>query len=409
MIENRPLSGVKVVELATFVAAPSAARFFADQGADVIKVEPLSGDGTRWAADGEGRRVFREDMEHNLTFEIENGNKRGLCMNLKNPECFDILMKLLADADIFITNWRPQALARMKLDYESMKEKFPRIIYATATGFGEKGPDCDLPGYDFTAFWARSGLLGSLYEKGGKPMNVIPSMGDRTTGMCLAAGVLAALYRAAKTGKGEKVSVSLMGAAIFVQGTMMQSSQYGLIEYPIIKQQAPSPLMTCYETKDNRWVQICLPIYQLMFPDFAKAMGHEEWLTDPRFAKFDSLKEGNNRADLYNTIAARFAELTSEEVTDILTKADIAFAVAKVWKEVLKDPQAWANDCFFEIEYNSGKVTAVRNPIQFEEAGPPTLNKAPKLGQHSAEILKDLGYNDEKIAEMIANKDLKCE
>jgi len=138
-------------------------------------------------------------------------------------------------------------------------------------------------------------------------------------------------------------------------------------------------------------------------------MGHEEWGADPRFAKFEALAEGNNRADLYNTIAARFAELSTDEAVEILTKADIAFSVAQVWKEVLKDPQAWANDCFFEIEYKSGKVTAVRNPIQFEEAGQPPLNRAPRLGQHNAEILKELGYTDEKIAEMTANKDLKCD
>ena len=409
MFENRPLSGVNVVELATFVAAPSAARFFADQGADVIKIEAPAGDGTRWAAGSEGRPVFKDDMEHNLTFELENGNKRGLCLNLKNPECFDILMKLLAKADVFITNWRPQALARMKLDYESLKEKFPKIIYATATGYGDTGPDSELPGYDFTAFWARSGILGSLYEKGGMPMNLIPSMGDRATGMCLAAGILASLYRAAKTGKGEKVSVSLMGTAIFMQGTMIQSAQYGLIEYPITKQQAPNPIMTCYQTKDGRWIQICLPIYQLMFADFAKVMGHEEWISDPRFATYDALGEGNNRADLYNTVAACFAQLTTDEAVKILTKADVPFSVAQVWKEVLRDPQAWANECFFEVEYKSGKVTAVRNPIQFEEAGPPPLNRAPRLGQHSAEILKGLGYTDEKIAEMIANKDLRCD
>jgi cinnamoyl-CoA:phenyllactate CoA-transferase len=409
MFENRPLSGVNVVELATFVAAPSAARFFADQGADVIKIEAIAGDGTRWAAGSESRPVFKDDMEHNLTFELENGNKRGLSLNLKNPECFDILMKILAKADIFITNWRPQALARLKLDYESLKEKFPKIIYATATGYGEKGPDCDLPGYDFTAFWARSGILGSLYEKGTMPMNLIPSMGDRATGMCLAAGILAALYRAAKTGKGEKVSASLMGTAIFMQGTMIQSAQYGLIEYPIKKQQAPNPIMTCYQTKDHRWIQICLPIYQLELPKFAKAMGREEWLSDPRFATFEALDKDNNRADFYNTVAACFAGLTTEEAVEILTKADIPFSVAQVWKEVLKDPQAWANDCFYEVEYKSGKVTAVRNPIQFEEAGKPPLNKAPRLGQHSAEILKGLGYNDDKIAEMIANKDLRCD
>ncbi|MBR2666678.1 MAG: CoA transferase [Oscillospiraceae bacterium] len=409
MFENRPLSGVKVVELATFVAAPCATRFFADQGADVIKVEALTGDGIRWAAEGEARPVFKDEMQHNLVFELENGNKRSISMNLKNPECYDILMKLIADADIFVTNWRPQALARMKLSYEDLKAQFPKLVYATVTGFGEKGPDKDLPGYDFTAFWTRSGILGSLYEAGQTPMNLIPSMGDRATGMSLAAGVLAALYRASKTGKGEKVSCSLLGTAIFMQGTMIQTCQYGLIEYPITKHQAPNPLMTCYKTKDERWIQTCMPIYNLMFPNFAKAFGHPEWIEDERFCNFAALQKDGNSGKLYDEIAAVYASMTAEEASKVLTEADIAFAVALVWKEVLKDPQAWANDYFYEVEYKAGKFTAVRNPVQFEEAGlPPEMRKFPALGGDTAEIMKGLGYTDERIAEMEANKDIRC-
>ncbi|MDR1605293.1 MAG: CoA transferase [Gracilibacteraceae bacterium] len=406
-LKNRPLSGIKVVELATFVAAPAAARFLADHGADVIKVETLGGDGIRWAAEGEGRPVFKDDMSENLTFEIENGNKRSISLNLKNKDCFDVLLKLIAACDILITSWRPQALARMGLDYESLKVRFPKLIYATVTGFGEKGPDCDLPGYDFTAFWTRSGILGSLYEAGETPMNLIPSMGDRATGMSMAAGVLAALFNAQRTGRGEKISVSLMGTAIFMQGTMIQTAQYDLIEYPITKRQAPNPLMTCFKTRDDRWVQIALPIYNAMLPGFAKALGREEWLSDPRYNNFAALSEGTNRADMYNNVAARFAELTAAEVSALLSEADVAFAVAQVWKEVLQDAQAWANDCFFELEYKSGTRTAIRNPVQFAEAGLAPISKAPRLGEHTAEIMRECGVSAEKIAALAANQDIK--
>ena len=173
MNKGRALDGVKVVELATFIAAPACARFLADQGADVIKVESLSGDGTRHAPMAEGRPEL--GMAENVTFELENGNKRAIAMNLKDPKCFEAFMKLVSEADVFITNWRPKALERMGLDYETLKKKFPKLIYGSITGYGEKGPDKDLPGYDYTAFWARSGMLGSLYEKGTEPMNLVPA------------------------------------------------------------------------------------------------------------------------------------------------------------------------------------------------------------------------------------------
>lgn len=400
----RPLNGVKVIELATFVAAPSAGRFFADQGAEVIKVEPLGGDILRTAASTDG---IPEDPFENVTFDIENGNKKGLCLNLKNPVCYQYLMELISQADIFLTNWRPQALEKMKLDYESLKEKFPKLVYGSVTGYGDAGPDKDLPGYDATAFFARSGILGTVYEKGTMPMNLVPSMGDRQTGMCLAAGILAALYQAQKTGKGEKVSVSLMATSIFMQATLLQASQYGTVNYPIRKQDTLNPLMSCYKTKDERFIQLALPVYDIFMPKFAKAMSREDWLTDPRFCKMKALQEGHN-GEFYDAVAARFAELTAEKAKKILTEADLPFAVAQVWSEVLRDEQAWATDCFLEKDYPSGRRVLVRNPVRFQEAGLPEYEKSPQLGQDTAEILAGLGCSQEEIQSLAQAGDIRC-
>ena len=404
MSNIRALSGVKVIELATFVAAPSCTRFFADQGADVVKIEALGGDGTRNAGLAEGRPELPNE---NLTFDIENGNKRGIAMNLKKPECFEILMKLIETADVFITNWRPKALIRMGLDYETMKVKFPKLVYGSVTGYGDKGPDKDLPGFDFTAFFARSGILGSLYEKGTSPMNLIPSMGDRQVGMALAAGVLAALYRAEKSGEGEKVSVSLLGTAIFSQGTMIQTTQYDMLSFPMTKRESPNPLNCAFETKDGRFVQLCMPVYH-MFPGFAKALGKEEWITDERFKTIEDVMDGNGPA-LFDTIADYLKTLTAEQLSEIMTKADIPHSIAQVWKEVLKDPQAWADDCFVDVEYESGTRTLVRNPVHFAEAGLPEYIKAPRLGQHTKEIFSNLGYGEEAISKMLQAGDIICE
>lgn len=408
MNNDRSLSGVKVVELGIFVSAACCGRFMADQGADVIKIEDLKGDGTRFPGAGltEGRPTNLPG--ENLTFEIENGNKRGISLNLKNPECFQVMMKLLGQADVFITNWRPKALKKLGLDYETLKEKFPKLVYGIVTGFGEKGPDKDLPGYDFTAFWSRSGLLGSLSPKEGDPMNLIPSMGDRASGMSMAAGVMAALYRAAKTGKGEKVSVSLFGTAIFLQATMIQCAQYGMLSYPISRGETPNPLISSHKTKDGRLIELSMPPYDILWPIFAKAM-NEEWLKDERFKNVENLKKGPYMADLVEAISARIAELTVAEVTEIMTKCDQPFALAQVWSEVLKDPQAWANDYFFEMEFESGKRTLIRPNVQFEEAGLATNSKAPRVGQHTAEVMKELGYSDAEIKALQGTKAIIAE
>lgn len=403
-MNNRALDGVKIIELATFIAAPACARFLADQGADVIKVENLAGDGTRNAPLAEGRPEL--GMAENVTFELENGNKRGIAMNLKNPKCFEAFMKLISQADVFITNWRPKALEKMGLDYESLKKRFPKLIFASVTGYGDKGPDKDLPGYDYTAFWARSGMLGSLYEKGTEPMNLIPSIGDHQVGMCLAAGICAALYRALKSGKGEKISVSLLGTAIFMQGTMIQTAQYDMITYPISKRDSPNPLNCSYKTRDGRFIQMCMPVYDLQFPAFARALDMEGWLQDPRFDKMEHLMEGN-RPLLYDAICARFIELDAKDISERLTKADIPHAIAQVWKEVLQDEQAWADDCFAEDEFISGKRILVRNPVHFEEAGLPELNKAPYLGEHTDEVLMELGLSKAEVDELLKSGEIK--
>lgn len=403
LMGNRPLNGVKVIELATFIAAPTTTRFLADQGADVIKIETTSGDPVRFAPMAEGRPVL---LNENLTFDLENGNKRSMAMNLKNPKCFEVLMKLIENADVFVTNWRPKALEKMGIDYDSLKAKFPKLVYASVTGYGDKGPDKDLPGYDYTAFWARSGILGSLYDTDGKPANLIPSMGDHQTGMFLAAGVCAALYNAARTGKGEKVSCSLLGTAIFTQGTLLQTAQYKMLKYPMRKRNSPNPFNCCYQTKDGRWIQQSMPVFA-MFPKFAEALELTELLSDERFATEIGIVQGGHGPALYDAIAEAYAKLSATEVAERLTAADIPFAVAAEWNEVLEDEQAWADDAFTKLTYPSGERIAIRNPVHFEEAGLPEYKFAPHVGEQTAEIMKDLGYTQEEIDALIESKDIR--
>lgn len=404
MTDSRKLlEGVKVVELATFIAAATTGRFLADLGADVIKVEREKGDPLRYTAPSEGRPL---DMHENTTWELENGNKRCISIDTRSEEGKEILFKLLEDADVLITNWRTRALEKAGLDYDTLKKKFPKLVYGICTGYGEFGPDKNLPGFDFTAFFARGGYLETLRQRDGVPMNVVPGVGDHNVGMNLAAGILAALYHAKMTGKGEKVETSLFETAVFNMGMMVQAAQYTDYgeKYPINIKESPNPFLACWRSKDGRYVQTCMPDYNTYFEKFMDALGLDEYKDDERYFPVQNLLDNKLGPKLYDAIMARFETKTYDEWKDILTEADIPFALAQNWEEILEDEQAWANDCFRKMEYPSGERVLVNQPVRYTEMGKTPYEKGPLIGEQTTEILKELGYDDDKIKELLDSK-----
>lgn len=403
-MQHQPLAGVKVIELANFIAAATAGRFFADQGADVIKIESAKGEPLRYTAPSEGRPL---DYNENTTWALENANKRNLSLNTKTPEGQAILFKLLEQADVFITNWRVAALERAGLDYESLKKRFPKLVYGLITGYGEKGPDRDLPGFDFTAYFARGGYLEMLRPRDGRPMNIVPGVGDHNVGMNLAAGLLAALYHARETGRGEKVETSLYETAIFNMGMMIQAAQYPEVgrPYPILIREADNPLLAAWETKDHRYIQTCTPDYNTYYNPFMKAIGREDLVDDPRYFPVQQMQAQQQGTAVYDLVAAAFAERDLETWREILTKADIPFGVAATWTEILQDEQAWANGCFTELTFPSGATRAcVNQPVRFTERGAAPYEHGPMVGQHSEEILAELGYDEAEIEALKSNQ-----
>ena len=398
MSAAKPFEGLRVIDMSTFIAVPACARYFAEFGAEVIKVEPKGGDVVRF--NGVSERRLGSPYE-NTTFDLENAHKRGLILNLKAPEGKEILFKLLADADVFLTNWRPQALAKLGLDYDSLKDMFPKLVYGCFTGYGETGPDCDLPGYDFTAFWARSGLLGTLYQKDSEPINLIPGIGDHISGMFMCAGIVTAMYNAKVTGKGDKVSVNLLHSGIFVQGIAMQAAQYeGLGQvYPITRKNADNPFNNTYKSKDGRFIQLSMPPFDLLYPKFMPLIGREDLVGDPRYT-MESITVNKLHGEFIAIIEDAFAQKTAAEWNEILTKGDIPFSVAQTWEEVLVDKQAWAIGAFEEVEYPTGTRTMVRQPVSLESVEPRKYGRGPLLGEHSEEILKELGYSEDQLKEM---------
>lgn len=401
---RKPLQGVKVVELANFIAAATAGRFLADLGADVIKIESEKGDPLRFTAPSEGRPL---DMYENTTWELENANKRCISINMKDPKGKEAFFKLLDTADVFITNWRVQALERAGLNYEEIKDKYPGLVYAMCTGYGEFGPDKDLPGFDFTAYFARGGYLDSLRQKGTIPMNVVPGLGDHNVGMNLAAGILAALYQAKTTGKGEKVTTSLFESAIFNMGMMVQAAQYTDIgkKYPISIRESDNPFNAAWRTKDERFIQTCMPNYNTYYNKLMAAIGRNDLVDNKNYYPVQNLQAKGLGTEVYDICMEAMGKKNVDEWKEILVSADIPFSVAQSWEEILVDEQAWANNCFYKMKYDNGNErTLVRLPVNFAEMGTPEYNRGPFIGEHGVEILEELGYNDKEIEAFIADK-----
>lgn len=403
-MSNKLLEGVKVVELATFIAAAGAGRFMADCGAEVIKVETAKGDPLRYTAPSEGRPL---DMYENTTWDLENGNKTCISLNLKDQKGKEAFFKLLKTADVFITNWRPQALERAGLDYNSLKDEFPKLVYAMCTGYGEYGPDKDLPGFDFTSFFARGGYLESLRQKGQVPMNIVPGAGDHNVAMNLAAGILAALYHAEKTGKGEKVETSLFESAIYNMGMMVQAANYdGFARtYPINIRESANPFNAAWRTSDDRYIQTVCPDYNTYYSKFMTCVGRADLIDNPRYFPILNCQENNATTEIYDIIMEAVGKKTVSEWKPIFKEADLPFSVAQSWLEILNDEQAWANDCFYEMKYDNGNTrTLVRPPVKFQEMGVPKYERGPLIGEHGREILASIGYNENEIEELINSK-----
>ena len=396
----KALEGIKVVELATFIAVPTVGKFFADQGAEVIKIEAKSGDPYRFAAAAEWRSPSPYE---NTSFDGDNGGKKGIILNMKDPKGKEALFRLLEKADIFLTNWRYQALARQNLTYDVLHEKFPKLVFADCSGYGDVGPEKDLPGYDFTCFWAKAGASGSLRDKNGRPMNLVPGFGDHVAGFGLVGGVLAAYIKAQKTGIGERVTASLVHTSIWAQAVMIQSEQfpeYGE-SFPISYKKLNNPFNSAYRTKDDRYFQTCVPPFNFFYPKYMTTIGRADLADNPRYL-IESIAENDLYEEFMDILEEAFIQKTAAEWDAIFTEADIPHSICLEYRELLTDPQVNAIGVFQEIPCKTGRtIKVIRQPIQIGDSLP-EFGHGPLLGEHTEEVLKELGYTDEELKEMHA-------
>ncbi|TCO77383.1 CaiB/BaiF CoA transferase family protein [Marinisporobacter balticus] len=389
------LKGVKVVEFATFVAAPSCAKMLADWGADVIKVEPISGEGQRTVGLAYSSPATEDE---NPWFENENFNKKSICINVKSAEGKEAFHKLISQADVFVTNVRVGALKKIGLSYEQLKEQHPGLVFAQILGYGEKGPLKDKPGFDYTSYFARGGVMASLMEKDTSPLNGAAGFGDHYSGIALAAGTCAALVNKARTGKGEKVTVSLYHMGIYGLGCMIFSDQYGN-KMPMTRLSPNSPVCNSYQCKDGRWIQLALIQYDQWIGRFFKAIKREELINDDRYNTRTGMVQ--HVEEMVSMVAEAMLEKTLDEWEETLLEYDVPFERVQRCEDIVKDEQAWANDYLVKKTYDSGNEGILINtPVKFGEMGIREMTPAPRITENTDEILTAIGYSNEKIEEM---------
>ncbi len=396
----KPLEGLKVIEWSTFIAAPVCGRMLADWGADVIKVETPEGD--YWRTFGPKLEVPASDEENPL-FDITNANKRSITLNLRSAEGREIMEKLVSQADVMITNTRERILKKLGFDYESVSARYPGIVYAMISGYGDNGPEANRPGYDAATFWAHSGFFADmpLDEPGQLPMHLPAGFGDISAGSLLFGAIMAALNVKNRTGKGDKVSVSLYGEALWLMGLMHAISQprYGY-RYPRKRTDA-LPNAAQYRCKDGAWIMVAAAQFTRDFPRLCHALGLDELAADPRYVSYETMMVDENRIALLRTLEAKFLERTAAEWHEILEAQDLVNDVFVHFSDVYQNEQASANHFIEEVTFrNGGKAWLPRPCLVSENLGVPEYRLAPIMGEHSEEIIASLGYSSEEIERM---------
>ena len=345
---RKALEGIKVIQLANFIAAAATGRYLADHGADVIMVESPKGDPIRYTQQQEGRP---QNIKENVAWEYLNGNKRCISLNTKTEEGKKALFDLLEDADVLLTNWRLGALQRAGLDYETLKDKYPKLVYAMILGYGKTGPDKDLPGYDFTAFFGRGGYTQNLRRRGNDPITMIPGLGDNNVGLMLAMGIITALYNRETTGKGDFVTTSLYETAIFNMSMMLLGVQYDgqAHDYPLSIYDNMNPFNGAYRTSDDRIIQCACPDYNVRFEQFLKTIGRQDLIDCGKYYPQKDMLANNLIKEFMDEIQSTFLEHDVKEMDEILRKGDIPHSIAYSWEDIMADPQAHAVGAFYDV------------------------------------------------------------
>ena len=388
------LSGLRVIDCGTYIAGPSAATIMSDFGAEVIKIErPPHGDPYRRLSFLPGMPV----SELNYCWLLDARNKKSLALNLQDEPGREALRRLAQTADVFITNYPPELITKFQVSYEDLAAINERLIYAHITGYGETGEDTNKPGYDTTAYWARSGLTGLIYDLTVQAGATPCGTGDHPVGLALFGSIMLALYQRQMTGRGARVSTSLMATGAWTNSCQVQAALVGA-EFPTRRTRFTvlNPLVNQYQTRDGqRFIFCCLdPSHD--WARICRAIGRTELIDDPRYATFDARSRCNS--EVVGLLDLAIAQKDMAEWAAIFREQDVIWGLIPAMAGVAVDPQMKANGVFAEFEQpEHGPLQTVNNPLNVQGVVKEKPRASPGVGQHSRDVLRSLGYGDAEI------------
>jgi formyl-CoA transferase len=385
-------SGLKVVDLASFIAGPGAATMLADFGAEVIKVEPPgTGDPHRHTY----KIPPQPSSNDNYAWHLDNRNKRGMALDLKSPRAKEVLERLVKWADVLIINFPPPVRKRLKVTYEDIAPWNPRLIYADISGYGDNGPDANLPGFDITAYWARSGLLALTRDAGAPPTLPVSGSGDHATAVGLYGAIVTGLYRRERTGKGSYVTTSLIAEGAWACSMFIQAALCGAKFFPLHdRKDPPNAIFNVYKTSDDNWFLIV--VQDKDWPALAKGIGRSDLLADAQFT--DAAMRAANAAKLTEILEEVFASHPLAYWRKALDEAHITYGVVRHPSEAMNDPQLVANDIIVPLEGAGEHLRfTVSSPLKVHDVSKVPARRAPDLGEHNHELLQQLGFTSQEI------------
>jgi crotonobetainyl-CoA:carnitine CoA-transferase CaiB-like acyl-CoA transferase len=392
------LQGIRVLEVAGWMAGPGAAAMMADLGADVIKVEPLRGDAMRGAI-RQPEVTDRPPLD--ASFQHDNRGKRGIAVAVNKPEGADLVQRLAARSDVFLCNLLPRRQVKYRLDSASLFAVNPRLVHATLTGYGVEGPDVERAGYDITAFFGRGGLIDSMTEPGNQAPRIRPAVGDHSAALALLASVLAALRLVELTGEGQVVDVSLLQTAAWTMSTDLSATLVDGLNPPRTGRRARMhALHGAFRCADDRWILLFMPEAH-WWSRFCAAVGRPEWIDDPRYADIPSRRE--RMSELTDLMDALFVERRLADWSALFDAQGFIWAPGSTIADFAADPQAEVTGLFPTVEHPDGAFRTIAAPLSIAGADVRPRGPAPELGQHTLEVLEELGLQRGELSRLAAD------
>jgi formyl-CoA transferase len=397
-MEDGIFAGLKVLDCASFIAAPAAATVLSDFGADVIKIEPPgSGDPYRNLPNLPGY----PRSEHNFAWMLESRNKKSLALDLAKPEGQAVLHRLAGEADVFITNFPPAVRERLGLTYARLAPLNERLIYASFTGYGEKGEEANKPGFDSNAYWARSGLMDLVRaDENTTPARSVAGMGDHPCAMAFYGAIVTALFKRERTGKGSHVRSNLMANGIWANGILAQAKLCGAkFSERRSREHALNAVTNHYRCKDGRWIILSLLNEERQWPAFARCLGRADFITDARFAT--KADRHARSLELIKILDEIFAAKDLAEWRKILDGNGLVFGVIGILDDIPDDRQMIENEVL--VPFENDTMLTVNSPIWIDGSKKSQPRRPPGIGEHSDEILRKAGYDEAAIAQLRAS------